>query len=74
MDVFISEEYVTRRRLEKKKRAATSKRSSESYSQNYDKTEDMENKATSSSFHQPLSNIKCYSIVGDNDILTYFCA
>ncbi|WJX47967.1 hypothetical protein P8452_34598 [Trifolium repens] len=75
MDVFIPEEYVTRRRLEKKRAASTSMTSSKSHSQrndSYNRIEAKDNKATSSSSHQSLSNRKCFGILGDIDIFAYF--
>ncbi|CAJ2676614.1 unnamed protein product [Trifolium pratense] len=75
MDVFIPEEYVTRRRIEKKRATSTSMRSSKSHSQrndNYNRIEAKDNKATSSSSHQSLANRKGFGILGDVDIFAYF--
>jgi len=76
MDVFIPEEYVIRRRLEKKKASTTSKRSYRSHSQRndgYNRIEVTDNKAaSSSSSHSPLSNKKGFGLLEDNDMFTYF--
>ncbi|KAE9607736.1 hypothetical protein Lalb_Chr09g0333311 [Lupinus albus] len=67
MDVFIPEEYVTRRRFEKKAAPATCGKGSKSHSnRNSNRIEVTKNKASSSN--------KGFGLVGDNFIFTCFSA
>ncbi|KAJ1411831.1 hypothetical protein SESBI_20887 [Sesbania bispinosa] len=71
MDVFIPEEYVVKRRLEKKTAAAAaSSSSSSSKSHSHRKSGATDKKASFS----VLSNSKAFGFVGDNDVFTYFSA
>lgn len=67
MDVFIPEEYVIRRRLEKKTAAACGKGSKSHSHRNGNRSEATENKASSSS-------TKGFGLVGDNVVFTCLSA
>ncbi|KAE9614149.1 hypothetical protein Lalb_Chr05g0224911 [Lupinus albus] len=67
MDIFIPEEYVTKRRLEKKVAATSYGKGSKSHShRNSNKIEVMDNKASSST--------KGFGLIGDNVVFTCLSA
>ena len=76
MDVFIPEEYVTRRRLEKKAAAAAAVSKSNSHRNSSNRTEATKNKASSPDNAFFLSNSKggFGPAGGDNVVFTCFSA